>query len=59
MKCCSLSCAQPRSYTGEDVVEVHCHGGAFLSRQILGLILAQGARQAGSWRVYQASVSQW
>jgi tRNA modification GTPase len=36
----------PRSYTGEDVVEVHCHGGAFLSRQILGLILAQGARQA-------------
>jgi tRNA modification GTPase len=37
---------QPRSYTGEDVVEVHCHGGAFLSRQILGLILAQGARQA-------------
>lgn len=37
---------QPRSYTGEDVVEVHCHGGAFLSRQILGLILAHGARQA-------------
>jgi tRNA modification GTPase len=37
---------EPRSYTGEDVVEVHCHGGAFLSRQILGLILAQGARQA-------------
>lgn len=37
---------QPRSYTGEDVVEVHCHGGAFLSRQILGLVLAQGARQA-------------
>jgi tRNA modification GTPase len=39
---------QPRSYTGEDVVEVHCHGGAFLSRQILGLILAQGARQAAA-----------
>ena len=37
---------QPRSYTGEDVVEVHCHGGAFLVRQILGLILTQGARQA-------------
>ena len=37
---------QPRSYTGEDVVEVHCHGGAFLARQILGLILTQGARQA-------------
>lgn len=37
---------RPRSYTGEDVVEVHCHGGAFVSRQILGLVLAQGARQA-------------
>ena len=37
---------KPRSYTGEDVVEVHCHGGAFVVRQILGLILKQGARQA-------------
>ena len=37
---------RPRSYTGEDVVEVHCHGGAFLARRILGVILAQGARQA-------------
>ncbi len=36
----------PRSYTGEDVVEVHCHGGAFLVRRILGVILTQGARQA-------------
>ena len=37
---------QPRSYTGEDVVEIHCHGGSFLVRQVLGLVLAQGARQA-------------
>ncbi|MGH7795918.1 MAG: tRNA uridine-5-carboxymethylaminomethyl(34) synthesis GTPase MnmE [Candidatus Binatia bacterium] len=37
---------EPRSYTGEDVVELHCHGGAFLVRQILGLVLRQGARQA-------------
>ena len=37
---------KPRSYTGEDVVEVHCHGGAFVVRQVLGLILAQGARSA-------------
>ena len=37
---------KPRSYTGEDVVEVHCHGGVFLVRQILGLILSQGARLA-------------
>ncbi|HEY7167811.1 MAG TPA: tRNA uridine-5-carboxymethylaminomethyl(34) synthesis GTPase MnmE [Candidatus Binatia bacterium] len=36
----------PRSYTGEDVVEVHCHGGVFLVRRILGLVLRQGARHA-------------
>lgn len=37
---------KPRSYTGEDIVEVHCHGGNFLVRQILALMLTQGARQA-------------
>lgn len=37
---------KPRSYTGETVVEVHCHGGVFLVREILRLILSQGARHA-------------
>lgn len=37
---------KPRSYTGETVVEVHCHGGAFLVREILRVILSQGARHA-------------
>ena len=37
---------KPRSYTGEDVVEVHCHGGVFLIRRILGLMLSEGARHA-------------
>jgi tRNA modification GTPase len=37
---------RPQSYTGEDVVEIHCHGGAFLTRQILELVLTEGARQA-------------
>ena len=37
---------QPRSYTGEDVVEVHCHGGVFVVQQVLGLILSEGARLA-------------
>ncbi len=37
---------KPHSYTGEDVVEIHCHGGSFLVRQVLGLVLAQGARHA-------------
>jgi tRNA modification GTPase len=37
---------KPHSYTGEDVVEIYCHGGAFVVREVLGVILAQGARQA-------------
>ena len=36
----------PRSYTGEDTVEIHCHGGPFVVRQVLGLALARGARHA-------------
>ena len=46
MKCLLTIMRNPRSYTGEDVVEIHGHGGAFISRRILGLVLAQGARQA-------------
>ena len=37
---------QPRSYTGEDVVEIQCHGGAFIARRVLQLVLSEGARQA-------------
>jgi tRNA modification GTPase len=37
---------KPRSYTGEDVVEIHCHGGAFVVKRILDLAFVSGARQA-------------
>ena len=37
---------KPRSYTGEDVVEVHCHGGVFVVHRILELVLGHGARHA-------------
>jgi tRNA modification GTPase len=36
----------PRSYTAEDVVEVHCHGGVLPARRVLERVLAQGARMA-------------
>ncbi|MBZ0221145.1 MAG: tRNA uridine-5-carboxymethylaminomethyl(34) synthesis GTPase MnmE [Candidatus Methylomirabilis sp.] len=36
----------PRSYTGEDVVELHCHGGPILLRQVLSAALSAGARAA-------------
>lgn len=38
----------PHSYTGEDVVEITCHGGIFLCRRILSLLFALGAEQAGA-----------
>ena len=31
----------PKSYTGEDVVEISCHGNTFIARRILDLILEQ------------------
>ena len=36
----------PRSYTREDVVEIHCHGGTIPLRRILELTLREGARLA-------------
>lgn len=36
----------PNSYTGEDVVEIQCHGGVNVVKNILNLVLKQGARMA-------------
>jgi tRNA modification GTPase len=37
----------PRSFTREDVVEFHCHGGLVAVRRVLEQVLAAGARLAG------------
>lgn len=36
----------PRSYTAEDVVEIHCHGGGVCARRVLQALLGAGARLA-------------
>ena len=36
----------PRSFTGEDVVEIHCHGGILLARRILESLVQGGVRPA-------------
>lgn len=36
----------PNSYTKEDVVEIQCHGGAFICQEILDLLLLAGVRMA-------------
>ncbi len=36
----------PNSYTGEDTVEINCHGGIFVMKQVLELVIKSGARPA-------------
>jgi tRNA modification GTPase len=36
----------PKSYTGEDVIEISCHGSAYIQSQIIASITARGARLA-------------
>ena len=42
-----IFCA-PKSYTGEDVVELSCHGGTAVIRKVLRAVLASGAAMAGA-----------
>lgn len=38
--------AGPASYTGEDVIEISCHGGGYIVNRLLELLLENGARLA-------------
>lgn len=41
-----LKFVAPRSFTGEDLLEINCHGGTLVTNKILELILNNGARLA-------------
>ena len=36
----------PHSFTGEDIIEISCHGSIYIQQQILQLLISQGARLA-------------
>lgn len=36
----------PRSYTGEDVIEISCHGSPFIQEQVISTLVKHGARLA-------------
>ncbi len=36
----------PRSYTGEDMVEIHCHGGIYVQNRIMEILIKNGASLA-------------
>ena len=44
--CLAVFMPGPASYTGEDTVELHCHGGSFAPRRLLQEIFKAGARSA-------------
>ena len=41
-----LKYAAPHSYTGEDMVEISCHGSVYIQQKILELLLEKGCRMA-------------
>lgn len=43
-----LPMLRPRSYTCEDVIEMHCHGGGVSAQRVLDLCLAAGCRLAAA-----------
>ena len=45
-KCMMVYFKAPHSYTGEDMVEFHVHGGAFLVKKVLATLLGAGAKMA-------------
>ena len=40
-------CRAPRSYTGEDTVEISCHGSSYILQQVLQLLVDNGCVLAG------------
>lgn len=42
---CVKFCA-PRSFTGENTVEINCHGGIYVTERVLAAVLSAGARAA-------------
>lgn len=41
-----LKMQAPKTYTGEDTVEIHCHGGIYVTKKILAMAYANGAHPA-------------
>ena len=46
-ECVALNFIAPRSFTGENVVELSCHGGVYIMKKLLSAVFAAGARPAG------------
>ncbi|KAI4453719.1 alcohol dehydrogenase [Holotrichia oblita] len=47
-KCMCVIFKEPNSYTGENMAEIHCHGGVWVVKGVLSAVLKNGARLADS-----------
>jgi len=45
-KCIIIYYANPNSYTGEDVIEINCHGGEVVAKSILNMLYSYGVQSA-------------
>ena len=45
-RCLAVYFPAPRSYTGEPMAEIHCHGGILVAARVLEAVLDEGARAA-------------
>lgn len=43
----ALKFVAPKSFTGENVVELSCHGGVFVTKEVLSAVITAGAEPAG------------
>ena len=49
----------PRTFTGEDTVEINCHGGTFVVRKVLENCDQKRGQTGRTGRIYQARIFEW
>lgn len=48
----------PHTYTGENTVEINCHGGVYVMRRVLDILIKNGGSRR-TRRIYKESFSKW
>ncbi len=46
----------PRTFTGEDTVEINCHGGTYVVSRVLETVLKAGSKTGRAGRIYQEGI---
>ena len=49
----------PKTFTGEDTVEIDCHGGVYAMNRVLETVLKNGAKIAGPGEFTKRAFSEW